>query len=112
MDVAVSQDERYGSGRAGRAGLAPQWQVLSLRDDDPAGDGDTKVGLAGARTIYAVNTIAQGMSVDPAKPVVTAACFFVAGGSWVRSSPGIPSALLLLLGGLGAKLGHFVPRER
>ena len=28
---------------------------------DSAGDGDTKAGLAGARTIYAVNTIAQGM---------------------------------------------------
>ncbi len=28
-----------------------------------AGDGDTKAGLAGARTIYAVNTIAQGMPV-------------------------------------------------
>ena len=30
---------------------------------DSAGDGDTKAGLAGARTIYAVNTIVQGMSM-------------------------------------------------
>jgi hypothetical protein len=34
------------------------------------------------------------MSVDTAKPVVTAACFFVAGGPWVRPSPGIPCALV------------------
>src|SRR5216683_1273947 len=40
-----------------------------------------------------VKTIAQGMPVDPAKHVVTAACFFVAGGPWVRPSPGIPCAL-------------------
>ena len=35
-----------------------------------------KVMDTGASTKEAVNTIAQGMSVDPAKPVVTAACFF------------------------------------
>jgi hypothetical protein len=29
----------------------------------------------------------------PAGPVVTAACFFVAGGPWVRPAPGIPCAL-------------------
>jgi hypothetical protein len=40
-----------------------------------------------------VKTIAQGMPVDLAEPVVTAACFFVAGGPWVRPSPGIPCAL-------------------
>jgi len=56
-------------------GLVPQWQVLTP-GQRARGDGDTKAGLAGARTIQAVNTIAQGMSVDPAKPVVTAACFF------------------------------------
>jgi hypothetical protein len=42
-----------------------------------------------------VKTIAQGMPVDPAEPVVTAACFFVAGGPWVRLSPGIPCALVM-----------------
>jgi hypothetical protein len=29
----------------------------------PASDGDTKASLTGARTIYAVKTIAQGMSM-------------------------------------------------
>jgi hypothetical protein len=38
------------------------------------------------------------MPVDPAEPVVTAACFFVAGGPWVRSSPGIPCALFDIRG--------------
>jgi hypothetical protein len=46
-----------------------------------------------------VKTIAQGMPVDPAEPVVTAACFFAAGGPWVRPSPGIPCALFDSLGG-------------
>jgi hypothetical protein len=31
-----------------------------------------------------VKTIAQGMPVISAEPVVTAACFFVARGPWVR----------------------------
>ena len=44
-----------------------------------------------------VKAIAQGMPVDLAKPVVTAACFFVAGGPWVRPSPGIPCALFVSL---------------
>jgi hypothetical protein len=33
-----------------------------------------------------VKTIAQGMPVVPAGPVVTAACFFSAGGPWVAAS--------------------------
>jgi hypothetical protein len=51
-------------------------------------------------------TIAQGMPVDPALPVVTAACFFVAGGPWVRSSPGIPCALCSHRGQVHASLGR------
>ena len=43
---------------------------------DSAGDGDNQAGLAGESTQEPVNTIAQGMSVDPAEPVVTAACVF------------------------------------
>jgi hypothetical protein len=43
-----------------------------------------------------------GMPVDLAEPVVTAACFLVAGGRWVRPSPGIPCALFHFGGGLSA----------
>jgi hypothetical protein len=76
-----------------------------------AGDGDTKVGLAGARTIYAVNTIVQGMSVDPAEPVVPAACVFCcrrAMGEVVTRHSLRP---LLLLGALRCKLGRNPSRE-
>jgi hypothetical protein len=38
--------------------------------------------------------------------------FFVAGGPWVRSSPGIPCALSSFEDAPFAKLGHTVPRER
>jgi hypothetical protein len=45
-----------------------------------------------------VKTIAQGMPVDLAKPVVLPPAFFVAGGPWVRPSPGIPCALFVSRG--------------
>jgi hypothetical protein len=54
--------------------------------------GATKPGPQGERAI-SVKTIAQGMPDDLAEPVVTAACYFFAGGPWVRPSPGIPCAL-------------------
>jgi hypothetical protein len=66
----------------------------------------------------AVKTIARGMPVASAEPVVTAACFFVAGGPWVRPASGIPRALCLR-GHLhqqdsdakrGARRQHHVPR--
>jgi hypothetical protein len=47
-----------------------------------------------------VKTIARGMPVVPAEPVVTAACFFVAAGPWVRPAPGIPCALSIFRGTL------------
>jgi hypothetical protein len=49
--------------------------------------------VIGKSTKETVKTIAQGMPVDPALPVVTPPAFFVAGGPWVRPSPGIPCAL-------------------
>ena len=42
-----------------------------------------------------VKTVARGMPVVSAEPVVTAACFFSAGGPWVRPASGIPRALSL-----------------
>jgi hypothetical protein len=39
--------------------------------------------------------MARGMPVVPAEPVVTAACYFFAGGPWVRPASGIPCALFL-----------------
>src|SRR5450432_1193139 len=68
--------------------------------------------VIGKSTKETVKTIAQGMPVDPAPPVVTAACFFVAGGPWVRPSPGITCTLFDFEGGLLEQLGHSVPRGR
>ncbi|MGJ4902004.1 hypothetical protein ACQR0V_10570 [Bradyrhizobium sp. HKCCYLS2058] len=51
-----------------------------------------KPGAPG-RLRISVKTIARGMPVVPAEPVVTAACFFSAGGPWVRPASGIPRAL-------------------
>jgi hypothetical protein len=62
--------------------------------------------VIGKSTKETVKTIAQGMPVDPAPPVVTAACFFVAGGPWVRPSPGIPCALFEFEGKLFAAPGR------
>jgi hypothetical protein len=58
-----------------------------------------------------VKTIAQGMPDDLAAPVVTAACFFSAGGPWVRPSPGIPCALSISKGIRFAQLGRNPLRE-
>jgi hypothetical protein len=43
--------------------------------------------------------------------VVTAACFLVAGGPWVRPASGIPRALFSKEGHPLARLGRIVPRE-
>jgi hypothetical protein len=43
--------------------------------------------------------------------VVTAACFFVAGGPWVRPSPGIPCALSILEGRLALYSSGVIRRE-
>ena len=61
------------------------------------GDGGNQAMVTEESAKETVKTIAQGMPVDLAKPVVTAACFFVAGGPWVRPSPGIPCALFVSL---------------
>ncbi len=51
--------------------------------------------------------------VFSAEPVVTAACFFVAGGPWVRPAPGIPRASSQEEGHRSAKLGReSAPRGR
>ena len=47
----------------------------------------------------------------PGRTVVTAACFLVAGGPWVRPAPGIACTLLQVRDERDASLGHFVPRE-
>ena len=60
MDANALSDVQCESGRLRRVGLAPQWQVLTPGSKS-RGDGDTKVGLTGAHTIYAAKTIAQGM---------------------------------------------------
>jgi hypothetical protein len=73
--LLVPHGVRHERGRQMRVVLTPEWQVLSLVKRF-TGDGDKKAGLAGESTKELVNTIAQGMPVDPAKPVVTAACFF------------------------------------
>ncbi|MGJ4905687.1 hypothetical protein ACQR0V_29255, partial [Bradyrhizobium sp. HKCCYLS2058] len=71
-----------------------------------------KPGAPG-RLRISVKTVAQGMPVEPALPVVPAACIFSAGGPWVGPSPGIPCALCTLArDDLIAKLGQHLPRER
>ncbi|WP_315778140.1 MULTISPECIES: hypothetical protein [unclassified Bradyrhizobium] len=56
-----------------------------------------KPGAPG-RLRISVKTVARGMPVVPAGPVVTAACFFSAGGPWVRPASGIPRALSMFGG--------------
>src|SRR5215813_4959114 len=63
--------------------------------DEPCGRRGQESPVPGEITKDTVKTIAQGMPDDLAEPVVTAACFLLAGGPWVRPSPGIPCALLI-----------------
>ncbi len=49
--------------------------------------------------------------VFSARPVVTAACFFSAGGPRARPAPGLPCALHPIEGGPDARLGRDPPRE-
>jgi hypothetical protein len=91
---ALSGAERSALSRTAKAcGPGTPGLVSSLAEMICEATVTKKVMDTGASTQELVNTIAQGMSVDPAKPVVTAACFFVAGGPWARPSPGIPCAL-------------------
>src|ERR1700751_4547882 len=80
---------------------------------EPRGDGDTKAGLAGARTIYAVSTIAQGMSMFRLHLWRLHSCAFYqcTRGCGCRETPGIPCALPFLEDARLAELGHCVPRE-
>src|ERR1700742_4136099 len=62
----------------------------------------------------AVNTIARGMPVVPAEPVLLACVMrtlFCTQGSRVRPASGIPCALLIFEGDDDASLGQFMPRE-
>ena len=64
------------------------------------------------RARISVKTIAQGMLDDRAEPVVTAACFFSAGGPWERPSPRHSLRPLDLFEGLSiAESGRTPPRE-
>src|SRR6201987_5565442 len=67
---------------------------------EPRGDGDTKAGLAGARTIYAVSTIAQGMSMFRLhlRPLHSCAFYTCTRGCGCSETPGIPCALCFSLG--------------
>jgi hypothetical protein len=59
-----------------------------------------------------VKTIAQGMPVDRQHLWYLPPAFFVAGGPWVRPSPGIPCALSILEGARRpVRLGRHPPRE-
>jgi hypothetical protein len=91
MDGATQLTSAFVFGRRSRVVLGAPTLALSLRDDLQA----TVANKPGHRKEHVISrkTVVQGMPVDPAKPVVTAACFFVAGGPWVRPSPGIPCAL-------------------
>jgi hypothetical protein len=65
----------------------------TLRAQEAGGTVANKPGTP-ARARISRNTIARGMPVVSAEPVVTAACVLVAGGPWVRPASGIPRALL------------------
>jgi hypothetical protein len=75
-----------------------------------AGDGGNQA-WSPRRPRISRKAIAQGRPVVRLVPVVTAACFFVAGGPWVRPAPGLPCALSLIEGGRIAKLGRETRRE-
>ena len=81
---------------------ALRWRVYALsqtrRSFASRGHGGQKAGAPG-RVRSSRNTIAQGRPDVRLVPVVTAACFLVAGGPWVRSAPGLPCALSLFEGG-------------
>jgi hypothetical protein len=92
------------NGRAGAAGRAtPMRTAKSCGPDLPtlgsslcATSAQTTVAIkpgTPGRARISRQTVARGLPVAPAEPVVTAACFFVAGGPWVRPASGIPRAL-------------------
>ena len=105
---AYAQSPRtLGAGCDGRVGVArratPIRTAKSCGPDPPtlgsSFAGDTREATAAikpgtpGRARISRNTIAQGVPVDPAEPVVLPPALFVAGGPWVRPSPGIPCAL-------------------
>jgi hypothetical protein len=79
-------------------------------EDDPPATGAIKPGTPG-RSRISRNTIAQGMPVDPAKPVVTAACVFCCRRAMGEAITRHSLRPLFLEGRRLAKLGQIVPRE-
>jgi len=75
MDALAVRDERGRCGRRSRVVLSPRRWGQALRDDDSRRRWWLKSPAHQGEHEAAVKTIAQGMPVVPALPVVTAACF-------------------------------------
>ena len=66
---------------------------LRRRFQRRAGNGGQKARCTGENAKQPFHPSRGECRVFSAEPVVTAACFFSAGGPWVRPAPGIPCAL-------------------
>jgi len=76
VDAVATLDERGVQRTAKSCGPGAPMQALSLAGPVPARRRWQKSMVTEESTKETVKTIAQGMPVDPAEPVVTAACFF------------------------------------
>jgi len=109
MGALVSLDEWHRCARRNRVVLiSRRWDQVSrsIREATVA----IKPRSPG-RARISRKAIARGMPVAPAEPVVTAACFFVAGGPWVRPASGIPRALSSSRDVVRQDSGAHAPRE-
>jgi hypothetical protein len=93
----IRADEQRRCARSSRAVLIPR-RWYHARDDAShhTGNGGQKARRTGENAKQPFHPSRGECRVFSAEPVVTAACFFAAGGPWVRPAPGIPCALVFL----------------
>src|SRR6185437_149605 len=82
-------------GRPSRVVLIPRRWDQAFRATNLLGDGGYQARHSRESAKQPLKPSRRECRIAPALPVVTAACFFVAGGPWVRPASGIPRALFL-----------------
>src|ERR1700753_96339 len=113
-------DEGAGADELKRVVPIPRrWDQVCGDASVSRGEGGKKARSPRRARFKAVNTVAQGMPVNSADPVVPAPCIFIARGPWVKlCHPAFPApstwrvacALCFVRVVVSQKLGQIMPR--